>query len=109
MSEGGETKADLRYECDRFVAFAFRAEIDVGTVNAMLVSCCGKAATALTWRAKLSAHAAMGLQRHVARVPTNATIHAHHGVEYALKEPEMEWFIHYFETAAATNEAIAED
>jgi uncharacterized protein (DUF2336 family) len=81
-------------------ALAFRAKIDVGTVNAMLDSRSGKVVTALTWRAKLSARGAMGLQRHVARVPTNATIHAHNGVEYALKEPEMEWFIHYFENAA---------
>jgi hypothetical protein len=45
---------------------------------------------ALTWRAKLSARGAMRLQRHVDRVPTNATIHAHNGMEDALKEPEME-------------------
>ena len=81
-------------------ALAFRAKIEVGTVNAMLDSRSGKAVTALSWRAKMSARGAMSLQRHVSRVPTNATIHAHHGVEYALKDPEMEWFIRYFERAA---------
>ena len=53
-------------------ALAFRAKIDAGTVNAMLDSRSGKAVTALSWRAKLTARGAMSLQRHVSRVPTNA-------------------------------------
>ena len=90
-------------------ALAFRPKIDVGTVNAMLVSRSGKAVTTLTWRAKLSARGAMRLQRHVDRVPANATIHAHNGMEYALKEPELEWFIRYFEGAAEITDVTADD
>jgi len=90
-------------------ALAFRAKIDVGMVNAMLDSRSRKAVTALTWRAKLSARAAMRLQRHVARVPTNTTVHARNGVEYALKEPEVEWFIHYFEKTVENTDFTADD
>ncbi len=88
-------------------AMAYRAKLPIGVVNRMLDSRSGKAVTALSWRAELSARGSMRLQRHVARVPTNATIHARNGVEYALKDAEMEWFILYFEEAAGEGAAEA--
>ena len=81
-------------------ALAYKSKIPLGAVNRMLDSRSGKAVTALSLRSDFSARGATRLQRHVARVPTNATIHARNGVEYALKDVEMEWFVSYFEDAA---------
>lgn len=114
MAAAGELTEDAIAEAGEmgqrgFVAeaLAHRAKLPVGVVNRMLDSRSGKAVTALSWRSELSARGSMRLQRHVARVPTNATIHARNGVEYALKDTEMEWFINYFKEAAGEDAAQA--
>ncbi|MSP21141.1 MAG: DUF2336 domain-containing protein [Alphaproteobacteria bacterium] len=86
-------------------ALALKAEIPVAAVNKMIESRSGKASTAVSWKAGLSARGAMKLQQLAARVPANAMIHARDGVKYALSDAEMEWFLTYFREqveAAAT-------
>lgn len=78
-------------------ALALKAAVPVGVVNKMLDSRSGKAATAVSWKAGLSARGAMKLQQLVARVPANAMIHARDGVKYALSDAEMLWFLTYFQ------------
>lgn len=77
-------------------ALALKAEVPIGAINKMLDSRSGKAMTAASWKAGLSARGAMKLQQLVARVPANSMIHARDGVKYALSETEMEWFLTYF-------------
>ena len=81
-------------------ALALRAGVPVQIVNQMLDARSGKAVTAIAWKAGLTARGAMQLQRQVARVPANAMINARDGVNYALTESEMDWFLTYFREEA---------
>ncbi len=67
-------------------ALALKGAVPVGVVNKMFDSRSGKAATAVSWKAGLSARGAMKLQQLLARLPANAMIHARDGVKCALSD-----------------------
>ena len=81
-------------------ALALKAGVSAAVVNKMMDSRSGKAVTAISWKAGLTARGSMKLQRHGARIAANAMIHARDGVNYALSDTEMNWFLTYFREQA---------
>lgn len=77
-------------------ALALKAGVSAAVVNKMMDSRSGKAVTAISWKAGLTARGSMKLQRHGARIAANAMIHARDGVNYALSDTEMNWLLTYF-------------
>ncbi len=75
---------------------AVMSDLAAETVRQIIQSKSGRAVTALCWKAGLSMRTAYDVQTKFALVPTAQLLHAKNGVEYPIKEDELEWHLSYF-------------
>ncbi len=59
----------------------------------------GKPITALTWRAGLTMRTALRMQTQLARVPSKSLVNARGGVDYPMKDEEMNWHLEHFDVS----------
>ena len=78
-------------------ALALRAGIPMPTVERMVRVKSVKTIVALAWKAGFSARFAMDLQRDLAFIPPNKIMNARDGIDFPLRNDEMEYQLSIFE------------